>query len=428
MISPLRWLSGLVTERATAEASAAASIRLESPAFLVFFCISVALFFFIRIAMTEGLIFSDLCVLGTDIDRYTKGLREGNLFVLSLRKHAVAVIAVGVIAKPLALLSVPYVWSAALVMSASAGIGATALFIFLFKNVAPAKIALSATLAFLMAFGSVTTFSVVETYVFAFASISIALLSWGWLAKMAGKNPRQCAVAAGVAGALPGLAYIPSVIYVVAYAGLAWPMVADGTLKRFQNTMLVPGAIAVGLSLLPYAYLDSRDGFQWQAWYLGTYTDLSHFTDVTIVADYLASFFVYSWIAPLDYVQCRFTISELLSGQSGWWRPVATLIVITAIAFGFWRGTFDTARRPLFLAMCTIIVGSFCFHLWFNPQEALLYSSLWILAAMVCAVVGFSTLHRGATYILVIAAIFAYANLPPLHQARGWVEPVCCPY
>jgi hypothetical protein len=428
MNSLLNWLTGLWTARAAAATLPARPVRLESPVFLAFFCVAVALFFFIRIAMTEGLIFSDLCVLGTDVGRYTKGLEEGSLFVLSIRKHAVAVIVVGAVAKSLALFSVPYVWSAALAMSACAGIGATALFIFLFKNVAPANIALSATLAFLMAFGSVTTFSVVETYVITFASISIALLSWGWLAKMAGKNPRQCAMAAGVAGALPGLSYIPSVIYVVAYAGLSWPMVAGGTYRRLQNSLLVPAAIAAGLSLLPYAYLDSGDGFQWQARYLGTYTDLSHFTDGAIVADYLASFFVYSWIAPLDYVQCRFTISELLSGQSGWWRPAATLIVITAMAFGFGRGTLDKARRPLFLAMCMIIAGSFCFHLWFNPQEALLYSSLWTLATMICAAVGFSTLHRGATYILVIAAIFVYANLPPLHQPRGWVEPACCPY
>ncbi|MCJ8159873.1 hypothetical protein [Sphingomonas sp. LaA6.9] len=385
------------------------------------FCLSFARLEFSRTAVT-----TNNCILGADTASYARALANQQYSGLKPRKHPLAAALVGGLARPLIAAGISPAVAGSLALALIQAVGAGLIFAFLYHGLAGGiTAALVAALA-LSTFGTVTIFGVVETYGVTVMAIALACLAFAALAPRATGAPRLSGAAAGAAGAVIGLANPPALAFLLIYTGLSWRHVPGGWISRLCATLLLPAAIASLGVVLPALIFDPVAGLAWQELYLQRYASASNFTDPRIIGDYLASFFLFAFVAPLDHVQCRYVVADVVALLRDPMRASALLgiggVCVTGIVRGLTGGT-----RGVVLAALGSVAALFIFYLFFNPDEALLYSSQWTLALMIAAAPGLGSGVRSAAALVVALALSLSVNIAPLHNRASADPRACCP-
>jgi hypothetical protein len=388
--------------------------------------LGVAVLSFVRLRAAYAGVEVNNCILGADVVTYFNALAEGNYLALRVHKHAAAVVVIALLAKPLAALGVEPLLAGLLALAAIQGLAAAMIFALMRRHFRDPLGAAVLTLFVVASFGTITLFGIAETYGVTLASIAAACLLFGEIAPLARRWPRYAAIAAGLAAAMPALANAPALAFVPVYAAFALPHLRGRPLSHKLTQLLVPAVLAVAISMLPSLVAEGAQGASWQADYLDRYASWANFTDPRILADYAVSVVAFSWVAPLEWLQCRYALSDLarLAAQPLRLAALAaTLGVLTA-------GLVRALRGPMRLVSLAKLAAALmlaAFYLYFNPDEALLYSPQWILALVLAAAPGIAGSRLFVGIAAVATGLMLAVNYGPLLHPRSHDPAVCCP-
>ncbi|WEX75825.1 hypothetical protein PYH37_004070 [Sinorhizobium numidicum] len=376
-------------------------------------------YFLIRLGVTSEAIRVNNCILGADVGDYFRGLSSGHWGVFRIRKHALAVASIAAIGWPLTQMGVSAATAAIIALAAFVAIGSLAFFLYLRLLGLGCGATFFMVLAAIFAFGSLTIFSVVETYGFTFSAMAVAMLAFIVIARHSKNHPVLCSISAGIAGAIPGTANLPALACVLLYAGLAKASASDNPWQRFILVLALPVAIATALSSVPMLYTDLAAAFAWQRHYLDSLASIANFVSPDVLADYLSSFWVFALVSPLDMVQYRYTSQATVALGSSGLRLAGYIVVMFALSFGAFSALRDRRRRSITLWTLMAVGSLFIFYLYFNPAEAMLYSSQWILLLFAAAAPGYVGRRFSGPLFAACFVILAIINYPPLMDPRS---------
>lgn len=191
----------------------------------------------------------------------------------------------------------------------------------------------------------------------------------------------------------------------------------------FALCLAIPFAFILLAVVAPVLVAEGAAGATWHRDYLERYARPENLMSATTLGNFIASVVVFSFVAPLEFVQCRFVIAQLLDVAS---RPLALaayLGTVSWVVIGI-AGSLTSPRRREVFGLLAAVACVLVFYLYFNPDEALLYSPQWLLPLFFAASpgIGRAGLWAGVSAILCVAV-----NLPPLHDARSFEPRACCP-
>ncbi|ANK13414.1 hypothetical protein [Erythrobacter neustonensis] len=377
-----------------------------------------------RIRDTQLATIVNNCIFGADSATYAMWLDAGNPLGLGVKKHTLAVLLVGALSKPLAFAGVPERIAAGLAMAAIWGGGAGAAFLY-FRQAKMARLASAAFTALAMSsFGLITHSGIVETYGVTVLMIAVACLILPAAAAIAAGHTAESAMMAGAVGAGLALANAPAIAFMlVYYACLPLKPGSRADRRKLGLCIVLPMLMTLLAVIAPAIVAEGVGGTAWHRDYLGRYASPDNLTDVQTLANYAAAVLVFSFVAPLDFIQCRFVVEHLFALFD---RPIAVIAwtsVITLLIAGIARSA-RKARGAEVGGILAAVALILLFYLLFNPDEALLYSPQWLLAVFFAASPDF----RGvAAWAGAAAAASLAVNLPPLHDKRSFDPAVCCP-
>ncbi|WP_026621210.1 hypothetical protein M728_004943 (plasmid) [Ensifer sp. WSM1721] len=376
-------------------------------------------FFLIRIGVTSEAIQRDNCIFGADVASYFQRLSSGHWGAFRFRKHALAVVSITAVGWPLTQMGVPAATAAITVLAAFVAMGASAFFLFLRLLGLECIAAFFIVLATISTFGSLTIFSVVETYGFTFSAMAAAMLALIVIAPYSKRHPVLCAIFAGMVGAIPGTANLPALSCVLLYPGLAKPSGLNRRWQKFVVVFALPLAIATALSLLPMIYTDSAESFAWQRNYLDKLASFANFVSPDVLSDFLLNFWVFAFVSPLDMVQYRYTSQAAIVLGNSELRLTGYFMIALALCFGILSALRDPRFRSITLSAVAAVGSLFVFYLYFNPAEAMLYSSQWIFLLFAAAAPGYVGRWFSRPLFAACFVILALINFPPLMDPRS---------
>ncbi|MCA1368361.1 hypothetical protein I6F15_13230 [Bradyrhizobium sp. BRP14] len=383
-------------------------------------------FFLIRIGVSSEAIQRDNCIFGADVASYFQRLSSGHWGAFRFRKHALAVVSITAVGWPLTQMGVSAATAAIAALAAFVAMGASAFFLFLRLLGLECIAAFFIVLATISSFGSLTIFSVVETYGFTFSAMAAAMLALILIAPHSKEHPVLCAISAGIAGAIPGTANLPALSCVLLYPGLAKPSGPYKPRQRFVLVFALPLAIATTLSLLPMIYTDLAAAFAWQREYLDQLASVANFVSPAVLGDYLLSFWVFAFVSPFDMVQHRYGWQAAIALGSSALRVADYLMTALALCFGILSALSDSRFRSLTLAALIAVGSLFVFYLYFNPAEAMLYSSQWIFLLFAAAAPGYAGRRYSGPLFAACFVSLALINYSPLMDPRSSDPLVSC--
>lgn len=367
------------------------------------------------------------CIFGADSITFWRWLQQGNYFGVGFHKHSLSVLALAVLAQPLVWLGVPMVSAVIAAFAAIwAGVSVTT-FLYFRKAGLGTGGALTVAVLALSSFAIATHSSIAETYGTTLLAISAACILLPSAAALAPTRPMLSALLAGAIGAGLALANAPSAAFLVIYFFcLPLPLGEKVGTPTSQLVILagIPALAVCTAIALPALLAEGAAGARWHSDYFLRYADIANLSDPRRLADFLVSVFVFAFVAPREFIQCRFILSDLAGFISNPTRLVAALLILSMLVSGIARSLRSSRRRET-LGLLTAILMLIAFYLVFNPDEALLYSPQWTLALFFAASPRFSlvTLWAGGA-----AAASLAVNLPPLHHPRTYDPEQCCPH
>ncbi|WP_170367212.1 hypothetical protein [Ruegeria arenilitoris] len=376
--------------------------------------------------------YNDDCILASDPGRYSHGLFQGHYLAFHLARHPLVVMLNAAIAEPLTWLGIRQPVAISISLAFWAAMSSVTIALFLLRQHLSLSVSILATLAVLLTFGTVTTLSVVETYSVSLWAIAMSLLIMAEMARHCAKYPALTSVIAGLAGGvLAGWSHLPAAAFSLVYAGFAWASLNGGVGRKLTFGVAVPSVIAVTCMMAPVVFLGivlDGDPFMEPTEMVGRYADAANFTNPEIIKDYVAGFFLFSWVAPAETVQCRFLLDRLWEILRDPSRLALTILATILIGWAIVSGTRTPGRAPLVLAVWTLVGTFFVFYLFFNPLEVLLYSSHWTTAIILGSVI---LLREKPGLVLLLSGIVAlslYVNVSPLADPASFDPAQCCPH
>lgn len=394
-------------------------------AFALALFVSAALSSFFQMHSIYAQIEVNNCIFGADAVTYYNALAQGNYLAFRVHKHAVAVVAIAVIAKPLIAVGAQPLFAGLFALALIQGFAALLIFNLFQRHFHDTLAAAVLTVFVLASFGTLTLSGIAETYGVTMACIALACLLFGEIAPLARRWPRHAAVAAGAAAAFPALANAPAAAFVFIY--FAFVMRALRTRSRSEKMLqlCVPVVVAILISILPALAAEGAQGSHWQLDYLNRYANWANFTDGRILADYAAGVLIFSWVGPLDWLQCRYLLSDLGGLGAHPLRLAAWLATIAVLGGGLYRACAGPMRLVSVAALTSASVLAL-FYLYFNPDEALLYSPQWIIAIVLAAAPGIAGSKAYVAATAVATSLMLAANIGPLHHPRSHDPAYCC--
>lgn len=373
----------------------------------------------LRIEASRDRIEVNNCVFGADAATYAAALDAGIWRGLKPRKHPAAVAAVQAVATPLLATGLSPRQASSGALAFWQAFGALVLFLGLCRNLLPPVRAFLVTLLFLSSFGAMTLFGIVETYGITFAFSAIALAILAELAALAARLPWRSALGAGVVVGVAGLANPPAMVILFPYTAVV--LARHGSFRRLVvPALLLPAAIAVCVALLPGVVVD---GIAWELAYADRYGGTGHLGDGPLALAYTKAFLLFAFVSPLDRIVC--SVNGLGLGMMSGPRLLALALSVGLIGVGILRSLMSARSRPL-AAGC--LFGTFVLYLfygWFNPGEALLYSTQWLLLLVVAAAPGLARPVPAAAIAGVVAVQIA-VNATPLQNPASHDPAACC--
>ena len=413
----------LTSLKATFERTFAAFDRMDAMLALML-ALLIAAMSYLRIEATHAASVVNNCIFGADSITFWRWLEQGNYLGLGVHKHSLAVILVALLAHPLVLAGVPTVAAVTIALAAIWGAVAATTYTYFRRAGTTQMTAAAMTLLAFSTFGIATHGGIAETYGATLLMIAIACLILPAIAELATEHPWTSAILAGAIGGGLAAANAPSAAFILVYVfHLPWTAMRHG--RRFAATiaLAVPAAIILFAVTAPALVAEGGEGASWHVDYLGRYATLDNFSDARTLTDFFVSIFVFSFVSPLDFVQCRFVASDLWQLLSAPLRLAAYALMISFVGFGIVTSLYSKRRREV-AALLLTVAAILLFYLYFNPDEALLYSPQHILALLFAAA---SSLERAWIWAGLAALLGFAVNLPTLHHERTYDPELCCP-
>lgn len=402
---------------------------------------TVFIFFFVRLEFTRQFLgvppppglpfYNDDCILASDPGRYSHGLYQGHYLAFHLARHPLVVLLNAGIAEPLTWLGITQSVAISVSLAFWAAMSAVTMVVFLLRQGVTILLSNLAALAVLLTFGTVTTLSVVETYSVSLWAIAASMLIMAEAARHSAKYPALTGVIAGLScGALAGWSHLPAAAFALLYAGFAWTRLANTGPGKLAFGVILPTGVAGVTMMAPVVFLGivlDGDPFMEPTEMIVRYADTANFTDPVVIRDYITSFFLFSWVAPTETVQCRFLSDQLWDIVRDPGKLALSLLVTILLSAAIVSGLRSHAQRPLLLATWTLVATFFVFYLYFNPLEVLLYSSHWLVAMILGSVLILKERQGLALLLTGIIGLGLWVNAPPLMDPVSFDPTHCCP-
>lgn len=376
-----------------------------------------------RIDATQAATLVNNCIFGADTDTYSRWLNEGNYLGLGVKKHTLSVLLIAGLAAPLAWAGVSHTLAATFAMATVWGGVAAVAFLCFRRSGLSRPGALAVVALALSSFGIATHSGIMETYGVTLLMIGIACLLLPAIGRTSDRHPVAGATLAGLIGAGLALANAPSAAFILVYLASLPRSGHFEDRRMFALCLALPFAFILLAVVAPVMVAEGAAGATWHRDYLERYASPENLMSATTLGNFIASVVVFAFVAPLEFVQCRFVIAQLLDVAS---RPLALaayLGTVSWVVIGIAASLTSPRRREVF-GLLAAVACVLVFYLYFNPDEALLYSPQWLLPLFFAASPGFG---RGALWPGVSAILCLAVNLPPLHDARSFEPRVCCP-
>jgi hypothetical protein len=383
----------------------------------------------VRLVHTVDTVHLDNIVFGADTFENFKGIVAGHYDVVDPRKHALAQVVLAVLTAPQRWLGISAEASAVNTMALLVGMLGATLLVLWVRIGASLSLALATCVLVVSTNAFAFHTAVFETYILTALTRGLAVLLFLELADHVTTQPGWCAILAGLAGGLAGLANTPAAAIALVYSALAWSRLARRSpVSRAWWSVVVPCALALACALLPSIARDfvHRDApLQWAVQYTNRWGSLGNFSSASLTSDYLVTVAAFSWVAVGIEPVCRYITSDVSRlGHAPWalFGLIGGLVVVGSAARRIVR---DPAARPLAVGLL-IVAGVFvAFYWYFNPWEGMLYASQWMLMVAGLIVLGLKRARGAALAVLVVAVALFVSNEPLTWPTRTTFAQAC---
>ena len=384
-------------------------------------CVTVVCVF--RIEATQAATLVNNCIFGADSVTFWRWLLQGNYLGLGVHKHTLAVVLVAVLAHPLVWLGMPALTAVTLALAVIWGGVAAAAYLYFRQAGLSLLTALMTTTLAMSSLGIATHAGIAETYGATLLMIAVACALLPAAARMAEQRVLASACVAAATGAGLAIANAPATAFMlVYYVSLRAPSHSGDRTRLWLICVGIPLAAILLALIAPSIVAEGAAGTTWHRDYLGRYSKIANFTDVTTLTNFAANVLVFSFVAPLEFLQCRFVASDIAKLISSPLSLAAYLATVSLVIVGIARSIWGTRRRET-LGLLGAATSILVFYLYFNPDEALLYSPQWLLAFFFAAAPDF---QRAWAWAAAAAALCLSVNFSPLHDPRTSDPDTCC--
>lgn len=363
------------------------------------------------------------CIFGADSTTFWRWLAQGNYLAFVVHKHTLAVILTAIIAQPLVWVGVPVLTAAMIAIAAIWGAVAGVAYIYFRRAKLSPRAAGAMTFLAFSSLAITAHSGIAETYGATLLMIALACLFLPAISKLAANFTWTSSALAGFIGTGLAVANAPAAaIILIYYTCLPLGALREKGIIRAWPIVALPLVLIATAVVAPALVAEGADGATWHLDYLDRYASLSNFTDPATHLDFLASAFVFAFVAPLEHLQCRFVASDFLELSADPLRLAAYLLNAALLVIGVSRA-FGGASQGESIGIVSAVLAILTFYLFFNPDEALLYSPQWVLALWFLAS---PSLARASLWVGLAAALSLWVNLPALHDERTFDPEVCC--
>jgi hypothetical protein len=383
----------------------------------------------LRLSHVAGTVHVDGVVFGADTLENLNGLLAGNYGVVDPRKHALAEVAFAVLTAPQRWLGVSAEGSAVNTMALLVGMLAACFLVLCVRIGASLPLALASCLFLFSTNAFSFQTALFETHMLTALAGALAVLLFLELADHVAARPIWCAVFAGIAAGIAGLSNTPAAASVLVYSSIAW-----SRLERrpgFTRALLsigVPCAIALLCALSPsiardFTHHDAPLQWAWQ--YTNQWANIGNFFNGSLSSDYWVTTAFFSWVSIGVEPTCRYIDSDVLRLGH---LPLALFGLVGSlalVAYAARRIARDVGALPLATGLMIVSAVFFAFYWYFNPWEAMLYSSHWMLLIVGFIVLGLKGARWAALVVVVVAVAMFVSNEPLRWPARDTFAASC---
>ncbi|MFV0644991.1 MAG: hypothetical protein ACK5NN_10925 [Sphingomonadaceae bacterium] len=385
--------------------------------------LAVLIVSFYRLEWSHNAILVNNCILGADPATYGKALESGTFLGLRVHKHALAVLLISIISQFLIWLGFSPLLAGIFALAFIQALASALIYLFMRQRNLPGRHAAAMTVLVLATFGMATMFGIIETYGVTVLAIIAACLCFPTLARTAPVAPLACATLCAVLSFILATANAPALAFIAVFYSCLWHQMPRIKAGYILSVLLVPAIGGVIGVLLPALMAEGSQGAVWHENYLSRYANWGNFTDWTTISNYLVNCLIFSFVAPMEFIRCRFVAGDLMEMVARPLNLIAYFATASLLITGIIR-SIKSDERSLVAGLLIAAAALMLFYLYFNPDEALLYSPQWIVALCLAAV---PALPRILPWILVAACLCIWVNIPALHHARTINPEMCCP-
>lgn len=383
----------------------------------------------VRLEHTAHTVHFENIVFGADnLDNF-KGIMSGRYGVVGSRKHALAQIVFAVLTAPQKWLGVSARASAMNTVALVVGMFGASFLVLCIRIGASFLLALAACLFVFATNAFAFQTALFETYMLTALASSLALLLFLELADHVTARPVWCAIFAGAAAGIAGLANTSAAAIVLVYSSIAWSRLdRRSSVSRALLSIALPCAISLSCAVLPSVlrdFLHHDAPLQWAVQYTNQWGSSGNFSNASLTSDYVATFLVFSWVSAGIEPICRYIDSDVGHLAHAPWAVLGVVGGLVLVAYAARRTVREREALPLAVGFALVYGVFFAFYWYFNPWEGMLYSCQWMLM-LVCLVVLGLKRARGATIaILVVAVAMLVSNEPLTWPTRATFEQAC---
>ncbi len=383
----------------------------------------------VRLAHVANTVHFENIVFGADnLDNF-KGIMSGRYGVVGSRKHALAQIVFAVLTAPQKWLGVSARASAMNTMALVVGMFGASFLVLCIRIGASLALALAACLFALATNAFAFQTALFETYMLTALASTLAVLLFLELADHVAARPVWCAIFAGTAAGIAGLANTSAAAIVLVYSSIAWSRLDRRSRgSRAWLSMALPCAISLSCAVLPSVlrdFLHHDAPLQWAVQYTNQWGSSGNFSNASLTSDYLATFLVFSWVSAGIEPICRYIASDVVHLAHAPWAVLGLVGGLALVAYAARRALRDREALPLVAGFAIVYGVFFAFYWYFNPWEGMLYSCQWMLMVVCLVVLGLKTARGAAIAILVVAVAMLVSNEPLTWPTRETFEQAC---
>jgi hypothetical protein len=382
-----------------------------------------------RLAHIVNTVHFENIVFGADnLDNFD-GIMSGRYAVVGPRKHALAQIVFTLLTAPQKWLGVSAEGSAMNTMALLVGLFGASFLVLCIRIGASLRLALAACLFVLATNAFAFQTALFETYILTALVSTLVLLLVLDLADHVTARPVWCAIFAGTAAGMAGLANTPAAAIVLVYSSIAW-----SRLDRCSNrarallSIAIPCAISISCAVSPSVVRDfmHHDApLQWAVQYTSQWGNFGNFSNASLTSDYFVTVSVFSWVSVGIEPACRYIDSDLMHLAHAPWAVFGLVGGLALVAYAARRIVREPEALPLAVGLASVCGVFFAFYWYFNPWEGMLYSCQWMLMFVCLIVLGLKRVRGAAIAILVVAVAMLVSNEPLTWPTRAAFEQAC---